>query len=73
MKRLEQEIKKIDRRLKKGDTIKLLYGNEVIAQYNFIEKTIDSKTPLQWLRICLCFNIISKGLDINKVTLRLNN
>lgn len=69
MKKLERQILKIDKQLKKGDTINLLYDGEIVDQYNFIERSIDSKTPLQWLRACLCF----KGYDINKVTLKLNN
>lgn len=69
-KALEKEIKKIDKKLKRGDRINLMYEGNSIAQYDFTERTIDSKTPLQWLRICLCFDIILKRRDINKVELK---
>jgi len=69
-KTLEKEIKKIDKKLKRGDRINLMYEGNSIAQYDFTERTIDSKTPLQWLRICLCFDISLKGRDINKVELK---
>ena len=67
---LEKEIKKIDKKLKRGDRINLMYEGNSIAQYDFTERTIDSKTPLQWLRICLCFDIILERRDINKVELK---
>lgn len=69
-KTLEKEIKKIDKKLKRGDRINLMYEGNSIAQYDFTERTIDSKTPLQWLRGCLCFDISLKGRDINKVELK---
>lgn len=69
-KTLEKEIKKIDKKLKRGDRINLMYEGNSIAQYDFTERTIDSKTPLQWLRGCLCFDINLKGRDINKVELK---
>ena len=69
-KKLEQEIKKIDKKLKRGDRIELLYDGEEIARYDFTERSIDCKTPLQWLRGCFVFEIDLEGRDINKVTLR---
>ena len=71
-KKLEQEVRKIDKQLKCGETIDLIYDGDKIAQYEFTERSIDCKTPLQWLRGCLCFEISLKGLDINKVTLKHN-
>lgn len=71
-KKLEQEIKKIDKQLKCGETIDLIYDGDKITQYEFTERSIDCKTPLQWLRGCLCFDISLKGRDINKVTLKYN-
>ncbi len=71
-KKLEQEIRKIDKKLKCGDSIELMYDGKSIAKYDFVERSIDCKTPLQWLRSCLCFDISLKGRDINKVTLKYN-
>jgi hypothetical protein len=71
-KKLEQEIRKIDKKLKCGDSIELMYDGESVAKYDFVERSIDSKTPLQWLRGCLCFEISLKCRDINKVALKYN-
>ena len=72
IKKLEKEIKKIDKQLKCGDSIELMYNGESVAKYDFVERSIDCKTPLQWLRGCLCFEIAFKDRDINKVTLKYN-
>ena len=70
--KLEKEIKKIDKQLKCGDSIELLYDGESVAKYDFVERSIDCKTPLQWLRGCLCFEIAFKNRDESKVTLKYN-
>jgi hypothetical protein len=72
LKKLEQKIKRIEKTIKYGERINLLYDGEVISEYEFIEWSIDSKTPFEWLRLCLCFDINAKGRDINKVTLKYN-
>lgn len=72
IKKLEQEVKKIDKKLKRGDRIELLYNGEEIARYDYFERSIDSKTSLQWLRECFVFEIDLKGRDINKVSLKHN-
>jgi hypothetical protein len=71
-KKLEQEVKKIDKKLKRGDRIELLYDGEEIARYDYFERSIDCKTPLQWLRGCFVFEIDLKGRDISKVALKHN-
>lgn len=71
-KKLEQQVKRIDKKLKYGDKIELLYDGEEIARYDFFERSIDCKTPLQWLRECFVFEIDLKGRDINKVSLKHN-
>jgi hypothetical protein len=72
IKKLEKEINKIDKQLKCGDSIELMYDGKSVAKYDFVERSIDCKTPLQWLRGCLAFDISLKGRDINKVTLKYN-
>jgi len=72
IKKLEKEINKIAKTIKCGESINLIYDGEVIAKYEFTEWSIDSKTPLQWLRLCLCFDINLKRRDINKVSLKYN-
>jgi hypothetical protein len=49
-----------------------MYDGQSIANYEFTEWTIDSKTPEQWPRGCLVFEIDLKGRDINKVELKYN-
>lgn len=70
--KLEKEIKKIDKQLKCGDSIELMYDGESVAKYDFVERSIDCKTPLQWLRGCLCFEIALNKRDESKVTLKYN-
>ena len=74
-KKLEQKVKRIDKELKCGDSIDFIYDGEVIneCRYKFFERSIDSKTPLQWLRSCILAEIsFKKGRDISKVTLKHN-
>ena len=72
MKKLIKQIKQIEETIKRGESIDLMYDGQSIAKYEFVEWSIDSKTPEQWLRGCLCFEISLKGRDINKVELRYN-
>ena len=70
--KLIRQIKRISKTIKRGESIDLMYDGQSIANYDFVEWSIDSKTPEQWLRGCLCFEISLKGLDINKVELKYN-
>ena len=74
MKKLIKQIKQIEKFIKRGESIDLIYDGEVLpnCRYDFVEWTINCKTPEQWLRGCICFEISLKGLDINKVELRYN-
>lgn len=67
---LETKIRKFSKDIKMGDKIILMYGEKEIANYVFIEWSLDSKTPLDWLRGCMCFEIAMKGLDESKVSLK---
>ena len=72
-KKLIRQIRRIERTIQCGGSIDLIYDGEVIAKYEFLEWSIDCKTPEQWLRGCLVFEIDLKGRDINKVELRYNH
>lgn len=72
MKKLIKQIKQIEKTIKRGESIDLMYDGQSIANYDFVEWSIDCKTPEQWLRGCICFEISLKGRDINKVELRYN-
>ena len=72
MKKLIKQIKQIEKTIKRGESIDLIYDGQSIANYDFVEWSIDCKTPEQWLRGCICFEISLKGRDINKVELKYN-
>lgn len=71
-KQLENKVKRITRSLEKGDAIEMLYDGECIAKYDNKYGEIfspDTKTPLQWLRGCLVFEVALRGRDASKVEL----
>ena len=72
MKKLIKQIRQIEKTIKRGENIDLMYDGQSIANYEFVEWSNDSKTPEQWLRGCICFEIDLKGRDISKVELRYN-
>ena len=67
---LERQIKKFSKDIKMGDKIILMYGEKEIADYVFIEWSIDAKTPLDWLRGCMCFEVAFKNRDESKLSLK---
>ena len=67
---LEKEIKKFSKNIKMGDKIELMYDGESIAEYVFVEWSLDSKTPLDWLRGCMCFDVALKNRDESKLSLK---
>ena len=42
---LENQVRRFSTEIKKGDTINMIYDGEIIADYQFEEWSIDSKTP----------------------------
>ena len=72
MKKLEKKIEKIEKKIKYGDVLEFLYDGGFIGSYMFTEWSIDSKTPLQWFRGCMCFEVTMKGRDMDKVTVKFN-
>ena len=66
---LENQVRRFSTEIKKGDTINMIYDGEIIADYQFNEWSIDSKTPYDWLIGCLIFQIQLKGRDTKKVSL----
>ena len=66
---LENQVRRFSTEIKKGDTINMIYDGEIIANYQFDEWSIDSKTPYDWLIGCLIFQVQLKGRDTKKVSL----
>lgn len=71
-KKLEKKIKKIEKKIEKGDVLEFLYDGELVGSYEFTEWSIDAKTPLQWFRGCVCFEITMEGRDMDKVSVKFN-
>jgi len=70
---LEKLVKKVKAIDKKHDKYKLLmkYDGETIAEYDMTdgERTIDMKTPEEWIRGNMVFLITLKGKDESKVSI----
>lgn len=70
-KQLEAKVKKMSKTIAIGDAIILTHNGKEIARYNCIDKSIDTKTPLDWLRGCFVFEIGMKGIDIKEIDVEL--
>lgn len=64
---LESKVRKFSKTISKGDVIKLTHKGMEIAKYEFTEYSIDSKTPIEWLRGCFVFEIGMNGIDVEEV------
>ena len=73
LEKLAKKVKAID---KKHDKYKLLmkYDGETIAEYDMTdgERTIDMKTPEEWIRGNMVFLITLCGKDESKVSISLD-
>ena len=69
-KKLISEVKAWGKTTAIGDVLQLEYEGQILGEYKVIDYwTIDSKTPEQWIRGCIAFDIELKGRDIEKCTL----
>ena len=66
--RLVRMVKTIDKHCQKYKLL-MKYDGETIAEYDMSsgERTLDMKTPEQWVRGNMVFLITLKGKDENKV------
>ena len=70
--KLVKQVKNLARKADNDSVIQMLYDEEVIAAYECdCMYEPDAKTPEMWVRGCCVFNVTLKGLDIEKVTLRM--
>ena len=69
--RLVRRVKTIDKNCQKYKLL-MEYDGEVIAEYDMSsgERTIDMKTPEQWVRGNMAFLITLAGKDETKVELK---
>ena len=65
---LVRRVKAIDKHCQKYKLV-MKYDGKAIAEYDMSsgERTIDMKTPEQWVRGNMCFLITLAGKDENKV------
>ena len=68
--KLVRKVKAIDKTHHKYKLL-MKYDGEIIAEYDMSsgERTIDMKTPEQWVRENMCFSISLRGKDETKVTI----
>ena len=50
-----------------GDKIFFNYDGKQVAEYQFVEWSMDAKSPMDWFKGCVCFEVTIKGLDPTKV------
>ncbi len=67
---IKHQVKKIAKTIKKGDSIILLYDGSELSRYDYVERSIDSKSPEDWINQCLCFDVKLRGRDINKCEIK---
>lgn len=67
LKKLVRKIEDIEDTIKMGDKLFLNYDGKQVADYQFVEWSRDAKTPTDWFRECVCFEVTLKGLDPTKV------
>lgn len=69
-KKLISEVKAWGKQNAIGDVLQLEYEGQILGEYKVSDYWYaDSKTPEQWIRGCIAFEIELKGRDIEKCTL----
>jgi len=54
-----------------GDKIVVKYDGEVLGEYEIMPLSIDTKTPEDWIRGVIFFDIEYKGLDLDNAKVEL--
>jgi hypothetical protein len=67
LKKLMGKIEDIENTIKMGDKLFFNYDGKQVAEYQFVEWSMDSKSPMDWFKGCVCFEVTMKGLDPTKV------
>lgn len=71
---LRKQVDQLFRSNPEGAVIEFVVNNEVKGTYEIPQNhfvTLDSKTPLDWLNGCICFEIDMRGIKNPKVNLRM--
>lgn len=64
---LIKRIEEIEDTIKMGDKLFFNYMGEIVAEYQFVEWSGDAKSPMDWFRGCLFFEVTMNGGDVTKV------
>ena len=65
--KLLRQIEEIEDTIQMGDKIFFNYDGKQVAEYQFVEWSMDAKSPMDWFNGCVCFEVTIKGLDPTKV------
>lgn len=71
---LRKQVNQLFRSNPEGAVIEFVVNDEVKGTYEIPQNhfvTLDSKTPLDWLNGCICFEIDMRGIKNPKVNLRM--
>ena len=71
---LRKQVDQLFRSNPEGAVIEFVVNDEVKGTYEIPQNhfvTLDSKTPLDWLNGCICFEVDMRGIKNPKVNLRM--
>lgn len=71
---LRKQVNQLFRSNPEGAVIEFVVNDEVKGTYEIPQNhfvTLDSKTPLDWLNGCICFEVDMRGIKNPKVNLRI--
>ena len=71
---LRKQVDQLFRSNPEGAVIEFVVNDEVKGSYEIPHDhfvTLDSKTPLNWLNGCICFEVDMRGIKNPKVNLRI--
>ena len=71
---LRKQVNQLFRTNPEGAVIEFVVNDEVKGSYEIPQNhfvTLDSETPLNWLNLCMCFEVDIKGIKNPKVNLRI--
>ena len=70
--KLVRQVNRLARKAENDNVIQMMHEGEVIAEYSCdCMYEPDAKSPEEWVRGCSCFEVMLKGRDIEKITLRM--
>lgn len=71
---LRKQVNRLFKSGPEGSTIEFVVNDEVKGTYDIPQNhfvSLDSKSPIDWLNGCVCFEVDMKGIKNAKVGLRM--